>query len=308
MYRYVKLGFILAISALMLSCSNEKKQLTPESSSDINKIDTVDVIIAKQESIEKELTLPAELLPFERTTIYAKVPAYINEIKVDIGSRVKKGQLLATLEAPEINAKVAELSSNVQTTLARMKNSKDLYNRMRGGQNSGAVSMRDIEQAANQWRADSTIYLGAQKILMAAKQQQQYLVIYAPFSGVVTKRSADVGALVGTNHATPLLELENNYQLRLRVAVPEVLVGNSLVNNELNFNVKALPGKTFTSKLTRKSEKIDHQTRSELWESIVDNKSQELKIGMFADAKLKFARPQAVITLPPSAVITTLER
>jgi membrane fusion protein, multidrug efflux system len=292
----------------MLSCSDDKKQLTPVSNADINTIDTVDVIIAKQESIQKELTLPAELLPYERTTIYAKVPAYVKEIKVDIGSRVIKGQLLATLEAPEINAKVAELASNVQTTLARMQNSKDMYKRLQGGQNSGAVSMREIEQTANQWRADSTVYLAAQKTLMAAKQQQQYLIIYAPFSGVITKRTADVGALVGTNSAMPLLELENNNQLRLRVAVPEFLVGNTLVNNDLSFKVKALPNKTFNSKLTRKSEKIDSQTRSELWEFTVDNSNHDLKVGMFADAKLKFARPQAVITLPPSAVVTTLER
>ena len=167
---------------------------------------------------------------------------------------------------------------------------------------------KKIEQAYNQLRGDSAIYVSSQEVLTAARQQQQYLTIIAPFLGVVTKRNVDAGVLVGTNSSTPIVELENNAMLRLRVAVPEVLVGNSLNNNELTFKVKAIAGKIFTSKLARKSDKIDSQTRSELWEFAVNNSSPALKAEMFADAKLKFARPQLVITLPASAVVTTLEK
>lgn len=294
--------------ALLASCSKDNKQTTTTPTSTEKKIDSVEVVVAKMESVQKELTLPAELLPYERVQLYAKVPSYVREIKVDIGSRVQKGQVLATLDAPELTAKVAEVAANTRTALARLQNSQDLHHRLQAGRSSGAVSVREVEQAFNQLRADSAAFIASQEIMAAARQQQKYLVITAPFSGVITKRNADAGVLVGTSSSLPLIELENNATLRLRVAIPENLVGNSLNNNELNFKVKAIPNKVFSSKLTRKSDRIDAQTRSEIWEFAVPNSTHELKAGMFADAKLKFARPQSVITLPPSTVVTTLEK
>ncbi len=168
--------------ALLTSCSKDDKQTTITSTSTEKKIDSVEVIVAKMESVQKELTLPAELLPYERVQLYAKVPSYVREIKVDIGSRVQKGQVLVTLDAPELTAKVAEVAANIRTALARLQNSQDLHHRLQAGRSSGAVSVREVEQAFNQLRADSAAFIASQEIMVAAVSSKNMVI--QPLSGV----------------------------------------------------------------------------------------------------------------------------
>ncbi|GAA4447199.1 efflux RND transporter periplasmic adaptor subunit [Nibrella saemangeumensis] len=269
--------------------------------------DSAKVIVLRAESVRKDISLPAELHPLERVQIYAKVPGFVRRIPVDIGSRVSHGQLLAVLDAPELASKVAEANANVQTALARFQNSQDLHRRLAAArQGAGAVSAREVEVARNQMRADSTGWVSARQMLRSLRDQQAYLTLRAPFAGVVTRRTADPGALVGSNQ--PLLEMENNRTLRLRIAVPEALTGSELPARKLAFTVKAFPGKLFNGTLSRKSETIAPRTRTETWEFTVDNANGELKAGMFADARMGVARSQPSFLVPPSAVVTSQER
>jgi membrane fusion protein (multidrug efflux system) len=295
------------LPGLLLAACSETKPDTPAAAPAAG-VDTVRAFILKAEAVTKSLNLPAELLPAERVQLYAKVPGYVRRMAVDIGSRVRRGQLLATLEAPELTARVAEAEAGVQEALVAVQNSQDAYRRLaRAGQGTGAISGREIEQARNRLRADSAAWQARRGVLRSVRQQQAYLTLTAPFAGVVTKRNADPGALVGSTSA-PLLELENTRRLRLRVAVPEGLTGSQLPGQTVQFTVTSLPDKTFPGTLVRKSETIDPKTRTELWEFAVDNAAGELKSGLFANATLGLTRGGASLLVPPSAVVTSLER
>ena len=135
-----------------------------------------------------------------------------------------------------------------------------------------------------------------------------YLVLRAPFDGVVTKRRADVGTYVGTAADQPILEIENNRTLRLRVAVPEVFTGGQLRGNTVSFTTKAVPNQKQEARLVRKSESIDVGTRSEIWEFRVDNTGHTLKSGMFTDVTLLLSRAKPSFVVPFSSVVTTLEQ
>lgn len=304
----MRFSVALYLFALLLSgCQRKPKPADSPAAGATTQPDSVPAFVLTAEAVRKEVTLPAELLPYERVQLYAKVPGFVRRMAVDIGARVRKGQLLAIVEAPELGARVAEGSANVQTALVRYQNGQDLYRRLAAArQSAGAVSVREVEAARNQMRADSSGWVAARQVLRSLRDQQAYLTLRAPFTGVVTRRSADPGALVGTSQ--PLLEMESNRRLRLRVAVPEALTGSRLPANRLSFTVKAFPGRAFAGELDRKSETIDPKTRTELWEFSVDNAAGTLKAGMFADAKLGLARSQNSFLVPPTAVVTSLER
>ncbi|MGA0560597.1 efflux RND transporter periplasmic adaptor subunit [Larkinella sp. VNQ87] len=305
-FRSITFFCSLYLTGWLLGC-NAPSTNTPTTSASPSRPDSVPVLVLKSESVQKEVTLPAELLPLERVQLFAKVPGYLRRISVDIGSRVRQGQVLAVVDAPELVARVAETEANVQTALVRYQNSQDLYRRLSAArQGAGAVSVREVEAARNQMRADSAGWTAAQQILRAQRDQQAYLTITAPFSGIVTRRTVDPGALVGTTQS--ILEIENNAILRLRVSIPEALTGSRLPSQQLAFQVKAFPGRTFSGTLFRKAETIDPQTRTELWEFRVNNPSGELKAGMFADAKLGLNRAGSSFLVPPSAVVTSQER
>lgn len=298
---------LLTLSGWLASCVSQPESTTTAPTSSASSPDSVPVVVLQAEAVQKDITLPAELLPFEHVVLNAKVAGFVSRIPVDIGSRVRKGQLLAVVEAPELGARVAEGGANVQTAFARFQNSRDLYHRLAAArQGAGAVSVREVEAARGQMRADSAAWTASQQVLRSLRDQQAYLTLRAPFSGVVTRRNVDPGALVGNSQ--PVLELENNRILRLRVAVPEALTGSRLPAERLTFTVTAFPGRAFDGTLYRKSETIDPRTRSELWEFRVNNASGTLKGGMFANAKLVLARSGSSFLVPPSAVVTSQER
>ncbi len=301
--------FILLASATLWSCGESKKEQKSEQKTTEAKPDTVKVFSLKADKVEKTITLPGELLPFEKVQIHAKVAGYIRQIKVDIGSFVKKGQILATIDAPEVKAKLAEAGGKYQVTKAKLKASGDIYKRLFiASKTQGVVAENELEKARNQVFADSAEVQAVGFSVNALKDVENYLVIYAPFDGVVTKRNADAGAYVGTPNEKPMLEIENNRVLRLRVAVPEAIASSNLKDNIIQFATKGVPNQKFEANLMRKSGSIDASTRSEIWEFEVKNPNRILKAGMYADVKLAISRSQNSFLVPFSAIVTTLEK
>jgi RND family efflux transporter MFP subunit len=170
----------------------------------------------------------------------------------------------------------------------------------------GIVAPVDLERSKNQYLADSASYEAARQLAQSYKEMAGYLVLQAPFDGVVTSRKADRGALVGNNQA--VFTLQNNKKLRLRVAVPELYVAAATLSKKTSFRVDAYPDKLFVAELTRKSESIDPQTRTELWEYVFDNSRMELKSGSFAYVKISLQRNAGSMVVPPTAIVTNQER
>lgn len=297
----------LTILIALASC-NQNPSTTSTKKNEI-KVDTIKVFVLAIDSAQKTISLPGDLLPDENVQIRAKVQGYISKIKVDIGSRVNKGQVLALIDAPEINTRVQELYAKEKAAESRYQSSKDYYNRIgTASQSDGVIAASELEKTKNQMQGDEAEYKAAQFAVLSNKQIGNYLAIVAPYSGTITKRNINVGSFVGSTNEKPLFEIENNKVLRLRVAVPEVYTNAVLLDNVGDLTTRSSPDKKFQAKLVRKSGSIDNETRSELWEFEIPNPTSELKAGSYADVKLYFLRAQQSMVLPTSAIVTTLEK
>jgi membrane fusion protein (multidrug efflux system) len=307
-YSFCSHSLVFGILLVLLSaCGNSEKRDTAVGAS--ASADTVQAFLLKTDTLKKTVELPGELLPYLQTDLYAKVEGYVRDMKVDIGDRVRKGQTLAVIEAPEVNTRVTQSMAAVQAAKAKLVASADDYNRLyQASQSSspGIVAPVDLVNSRNQMLVDSASYEALRQQVNAYKEVSGYLYISAPFEGVITARKSDPGALV--NATSMLLTVQDNNILRLRVAVPEIYVSAANGNKNLEFAVDAYPEQKFTGVLTRKTETIDPGTRTELWEFDVDNAKRLLKAGTFVYARLILSRSTPSFVLPPSAIATTLER
>ncbi|PWT74963.1 MAG: efflux RND transporter periplasmic adaptor subunit [Bacteroidetes bacterium] len=298
---------ILFLAIVFVSCSNDPQKNNATSMTSKN--DTVKAFILKTGKIEKQTTLPGELLSYEKVDIHPKIPGYIKQIKVDIGSVVRKGQLLAVIDAPEINSRFGEAGSKMQAAKAKYEASRDTYNRvLEASRSDGVIAPDELQRAKNQMLADSADFIAATFSSKSSKQIGNYLMIVAPFNGIITERNVHEGAYVGTPNEKPIVVIEDNSRLRLRVSIPEALTGVQLKDNKINFSTKASPNQSFEGKLVRKSGSIDAATRTEVWEFEVRNDKEMLKPGAFAEVKLDVSRNQPSFLIPFSAVVTTLEK
>lgn len=293
---------------ILASCKNNDgaKQTTTTAT---NTLDTVPVFILKDTSVAKSLELPAELLPYEQSQLFARVQGYIKDMKVDIGDRVRRGQTLALIEAPELNTKQAEYQSAIEAAKAKYMSSNDMYQRLSKASEAktpGIVAPVDLTRARNQMLADMASYQSAKQLAQSYSQVAGLLVLRSPFDGIVTARNADRGTLVGNNQI--VLTVQNNKTLRLRVAVPETYNASGTATKQAAFRVDAYPEKLFSANLSRKSGTIDPTTRTEQWEYSFDNKSNELKAGSFAYVKLNMERAGNSFIVTPTAIATNQER
>jgi RND family efflux transporter MFP subunit len=292
---------------LLAACQNGSS--ANEQASQAATVDTVNTFTLTKEAVKKQTTLPGELLPYHRVEIRPKVNGYIRQLKVDIGSVVKKGQVLLVIEAPEIQSRLQEAAVKTQAAKAKYQASSDTYQRLlEASQTDGVIAPNELQRARNQVLADSADYQSAIYAANAYRQVGDYLLITAPVDGIITQRNADIGAYVGNVNDQPVVVLEDNARLRLRVAVPEALTGVQLTADTIRFATKANPDQLFKGKLVRKSGNIDTDNRSEIWEFEVNNQNGQLKSGAFADVKLDITRAGQSFMVPFSAVVTTLEK
>jgi len=301
--RFIYLFFVV----FMPGACNNKRPLQQTAAA--NAPDTVPVFILHDTGLTKNIELPAELLPYEQAALYARVQGYVKEMKVDIGDKVHRGQTLALIEAPELRTKYAEFQSSLQAAKAKYMSSEDVYQRLykaSQAKTAGIVAAVDLERSRNQYVADSASYEAATKLAQSYKEVAGYLVIEAPFDGIITARNADRGALVGNNQM--ILTVQHNQKLRLRIAVPELYVSATTAKKDVAFRVDAFPEKLFSASPSRKTGSIDPVTRTELWEFIFDNKNNELKAGAFAYVKLNLQKTGKSFLVPATAIASNQER
>lgn len=309
-YKYaIKILQPAAFALLLFAVACNHPSSEKSTSKNETKIDTVNAFLLGKDTAQKIISLPGNLLPNENAQIRAKVQGYISSLKVDIGSKVSKGQVLALIDAPEISTRIQELNAKEKSAQSRYLASKDYYERIATASKSdGVIAPSELEKTKNQMLADEQEYKASQFAVSSYKQIGNYLAIVAPYSGIITKRNIDVGSFVGNTNEKPLFEIENNKILRLQVPVPEIYTNSELKGNTGELTTRSLPDKKFTATLVRKSGSIDDATRSEIWEFEIPNPTGELKAGSYADVKLKFLRNSLSLVVPASAVVTTLEK
>ena len=252
------------------------------------------------------ITLPGELKPYEEVSIYAKMKGFVRKIYVDRGSHVRKGQLLAQLEAPEIGEQFSARTSSSSTAYQKFLFSKQSFQRLQeASKKNGAVATIELERAYAQYLGDSANYQSSRSEASASGQMQNYLRITAPFTGVITGRFISEGALVGDNgvNGEPLFQLTQENKLRLVVAVPEKQAQALTPGTKATFTLIDYPGKKFEARLSRNSGALDTRTKSLVAEFDIDNAGGEIRSGQFAKVTIQLQRKQPTLWLPLSSVV-----
>src|SRR5215216_5354537 len=235
---------LLLLPIIFAACNENKPAVTTKT--DEPKIDSVNVFILNKDSAQRTLSIPGDLLPNDAVEIRAKVPGYIRKLNVDIGSIVKKGQVLALIDAPEIASRLQELNAKVGAANAHYRSSKDYYERISTASKSdGVIAPSELERTKNQMMADKAEYDANRHAASSYKKIGNYLAIIAPFNGVITKRNIDPGSFVGNANDSPLFLLEDDSKLRLRVPIPEVYSGATLLGNSADLITRSLPDQKF---------------------------------------------------------------
>lgn len=259
---------------------------------------TVVPVVAKR--LDETVHLPGELQPYLHVDLYPKVTGILQWIGVDRGSQVKRGEVLVRLMAPELSAQRAEAE-------AKWRSDEITYERLTtAAATPGVVAPNDLEITKRTVEADRAR-------VRSLKDMEDYLVITAPFDGVVTTRNVHPGALVGpaggggAGSNPPLIRLEHTAQLRLMVPVPEQYTGEITPGHSLKFSVPAFPGRTFHGAITRVAHSVDMKTRTMPVEMDVDNAAGLLAPGMFPEVEWPVRRSEPTLFVPAKAVVTTTE-
>ena len=256
--------------------------------------------------------MPGELIPFQQVDLYAKVNGFVKKLYADVGSEVKAGQLLAVMEAPELGSQLAGAESRLQAQQAIYTASKANYDRLfETSKTPGTISPNDIDQANARKNADSAQWQSAKSAYKEIAETQNYLEIRAPFSGVISTRNVNTGAIAGPagkGSELPLFVLQDQKKLRLAVLIPES--ATAYVNNKtiVTFTVKGLPNETFSATLKRAAGSLDTKLRAERIEMDIINNDKKLLPGMIAEVSIPTSAQDSGFIVPKTAMINSTER
>jgi RND family efflux transporter MFP subunit len=272
--------------------------------------ETVAVARVTREDLFNELPIPAEFRPYLQVDLHAKVSGFLERIDVDIGDRVKAGQLLATLEVPELRDEINRALAAEKRAAADYKDAHLVYTRLLSIEKArpNLVAQQELDAAEAK---DST----CEAAIAAAKADREkyqtllsYTRITAPFDGVITRRYADPGALIQAGIASetqskPLVQLSDNYRLRLDFPISVTSIKDIRVGDLVQVEVESLGNKKFSGTISRSTQKVDDETRTMRAEIEVPNPSLEVVPGMYARALLKVQRRTAALAVPIEAIL-----
>lgn len=260
---------------------------------------SVEVVPVSSQHLKETIPLPGELLPFLRVDLSPKITGIVESVNVDRGARVKKGDILIQLRAPELQAQMREAE-------AQLRAANITYTRLQAAASTpGIVAGNDVELAQHHQEA-----LTAR--LQSLQEMGKYLRVKAPFDGVITQRNIHPGAVVGPDGAggrpLSLLRLEQIVHLRLIVPVPEAYAGSIDKGATVPFSVPAYPEEIFQGVVSRISQSVDPKTRSMPVEMDVENPAMRLAAGMFPEVRWPIRRSTPTLFVPATAIVTTTEK
>jgi RND family efflux transporter MFP subunit len=267
----------------------------------------VSVVSPKQTAPAQEIILPGNVQPFITSPIYARTNGYLRKWYFDIGAHVKKGQLLAVIETPEIDQQLEQSLSNLNTAKANLALSEITKNRYQGLLKSNAVSQQDADNASGTYNANKAIVEANQANVKQLQALQSFEKIYAPFDGIITARNTDIGDLINSGSSssvkTDLFHIAQPGKLRVYVNVPEEYSQGIKTGMTADLSLAEFPGRKFQGKLVRTSEDINVTTRTLLIEIDVDNPTGTLLTGSYAEVHLAVPTQASTFLLPVNALL-----
>src|SRR5581483_10749566 len=278
------------------------------------------VVTVGRGNVEDKLALSAEFRPFQEINLYARVAGYVREMRVDVGSRVKAGQVIAVLEIPELHDDLQQASAAVERAQGEVQRAKALYDEAHltyqrlaevVKEQPNLVAQQEIDQARAREESSRAAWQAAQSHVREAAAGHakystlvRYSQILAPFDGIVTRRLADTGALVGagtSSNGQAIVRLSQVDPLRLVLPVPESAVPRLHLDMPVDVLVQAT-GQKITGHVARLSGEVSTDTRTMRVEVDVPNKTFELAPGTYASAQLVQDSRKGVLTIPVEAV------
>jgi RND family efflux transporter MFP subunit len=264
---------------------------------------TVAVALPKPGAPINSFILPGNVTAYTDSPIYARTSGYLTRWYFDIGSRVKKGALLAEISAPEVDQQLAQARADLATSEANANNARLQSDRYSGLVKSNAVSRQDTDAYLNQASATASAVRSAQANVNRLRQLQSYEKIYAPFDGVVTARTVDTGQLIDSGAARELFHLQAIQTLRVYASLPQAYATAAKKGLKVDLTFAERATKTYQGTLVRTAEAIDPASRTLLVEIDVDNKSGELFPGSLAQVHFKVPQSGPVFVVPSAALI-----
>ena len=322
-----------ALAVGLSSCSGSRTTKVEAAAQPAVTVGVTDVV---KKTLSRHLTLSSELVPFQEIDVYAKESGYVQKLNVDYGSRVKRGQVIATLEIPELEAQLQEDQADIRNASNQVLRAQHELGRYEAQYKAlhleftrlnsvfenqpGIVAQQEVDDAqgkdlaaSSQVDAGKAALEAAQSQLAAAKAKlvhdqtlYDYTKIVAPFSGVVTERYANLGALVqaGTNSSTqamPIVKLSQDDLFRLVIPIPESYVRYIHVGDPVDVRVPSL-NRTFPGKVSRFSVDVSQNTRTMHTEVDVKNRDRVLIPGLYADADVSLEHREDIPAIPLQAI------
>jgi RND family efflux transporter MFP subunit len=267
----------------------------------------VSIVSPKQTAPAEEIILPGNVQPFITSPVYARTNGYLKKWYFDIGARVKKGQLLAVIETPEVDQQLQQARSNLLTAQANLELATITKTRYQGLLKKHAVSQQDSDNAVGTYNANKAIVQADQATVEQYSALVSFERVYAPFDGVITARNTDIGDLINSgstsNVKTDLFHIAQPGTLRVYVNVPEEYSRGIKDGMTAALALAEFPGRTFEGKLVRTADAINMTTRTLLVEIDVDNPTNTLLTGSYAEVHLKVPTQNSTFIIPVNTLI-----
>jgi RND family efflux transporter MFP subunit len=269
-------------------------------------IPTVDVVYPKAGAPTQEIVLPGTTQAFIDAPIYARTSGYLKRWYFDIGARVKKGQLLAEIDSPEVDQQLDQARADLKTAQANLATAKITADRWQSLLKTNSVSQQETDQNVGNYRAMQATVDSNVANVRRLEQLQSFEKIYAPFDGVITARNTDIGALINAGANAPSQELFHMAAidtLRIYVAIPEVYARAAQPGATAILRLDAFPGEVFHGTLVRNANAIDLASRTLLTEVDVDNPDGRLMPGAYVRVHLTLPDQVHSVTVPSNTLI-----
>jgi len=273
-------------------------------------IPTVAVVKPQPEPGNDELVLPGNLQAFEESPIFARTNGYLLRWYKDIGSKIQKGELLAAIDTPEIDQELSQARASREQVKSALELAKISADRWANLRKSDSVSQQEADQQASGYQQAQANLAAADANVRRLEQLESFKNVYAPFSGVLTRRNVDPGVLINSGAGLTgkeLFDIARVDPLRVYVSVPQAYAPNMKVGMKANVTLQEFPGQKFVGAVARTADAIDPATRTLNTEVDVPNKDGKLLPGSFGEVHFATGTSVPRITIPVNAMLFRAE-
>ncbi|MGB8835053.1 MAG: efflux RND transporter periplasmic adaptor subunit [Candidatus Sulfotelmatobacter sp.] len=298
------LVLLIAGGVTWLARASHEPSLAKET--EIETVPTVAVVNPVAEKPDEELVLPGSLLAYEESPIYARTSGYLVKWYKDIGSKVTQGELLAKIDTPEVDQELNQARAARQQIVAQMDLAKITADRWENLRKTDSVSAQEADQYASQYKQSQANLAASDANVHRLEQLEGFKDVYAPFTGVLTRRNVDPGALINAGAQAAgreLFDLARVDPLRVYISVPQAYAPFIKVGAKTPVTLQEFPGQKFIGIVTRTAESIDPATRTLLTEVDVPNKDGRLLPGSFGEVHFAVGSNVDKVTVPVNTML-----